>query len=151
MASINKALIIGHLGRDPETRYLPSGEAVCNINVATSEKWRDKQTGEIKEATEWHRISLFNKAAEVVSQYAKKGTLIYIEGNIKTRKYTDKDGIEKYATEIRADRFQFLGGNNNNAGDASGAPARQQAPAPARAPAAAPPSGFDDMDDDIPF
>lgn len=149
MASLNKVLIIGHLGRDPETRYMPSGEAVCNISVATSEKYKDKQSGELRESTEWHRIGLWGKAAEVVAQYAKKGTLIYIEGSIKTRKYTDKQGVEKYATEIRADRFQFLGGKSESGGS-SGEPARQAQPAQQQAPASTG-SGFDDMDDDIPF
>lgn len=150
MASLNKALIIGHLGRDPEIRYMPSGEAVCNISIATTEKWRDKASGEMVEATEWHRVGFWGKPAEVVGEYAKKGTLIYVEGSIKTRKYTDKQGVEKYATEIRGDRFQLLGGKS---GGSSGEPDRQQ-PAPASMPATAPTSaskGFDDMDDDIPF
>lgn len=155
MASLNKVLIIGHLGRDPETRYLPSGEAVCNISVATSERYKDKQTGELREATEWHKVGLWGKAAEVVGQYAKKGTLIYIEGSIKTRKYADKQGVEKTATEIRADRFQFLGGKGDAGGShgepAAPAPQRQPEPAQRQSAPASSASGFDDMDDDIPF
>jgi len=107
---LNQAQIIGHLGRDPETRYLPSGDAVTNFSIATTEKWRDKNTGEQKEATEWHRINTFGKLAEIAGQYLKKGSLVFIQGKIVTRKWQDKDGIERYSTEIRADSMKMLGG-----------------------------------------
>lgn len=154
MSSLNKATIIGHLGRDPETRYLPSGEAVTNFSVATSETWKDKQTGERKEATEWHRISTFGKLAEIAGEYLVKGSLVYIEGKINTRKYQDKNGVERYATEIRADTMKMLGakpqqGQQENEGHRpapAARPAAQSRPAPATSG-----GGFDDMDDDIPF
>jgi single-strand DNA-binding protein len=147
--SLNQAQIIGYLGKDPEVRYLPSGEAVANFSIATSEKWKDKATGEPREETEWHRISVFGRLAEIVGEYLKKGSLVFIQGKIKTRKYTDKDGAERYATEIRAETMKMLGGRDANQG---GAPAQRQAPAASPRPAPAPaPSGFDDMDDDIPF
>ena len=162
MASVNKVIIVGNLGRDPETRYLPSGDAVSNINVATTDRYKDKATGEMKEATEWHRISFFGKLAEIAGQYLKKGSQVYVEGSLRTRKYTDKDGIEKFATEIRGETMQMLGGRQGMGGpsDDGGAYAPRQAPAarPAAVPAARPapaakaaPSSFDDMDDDIPF
>jgi single-strand DNA-binding protein len=140
---LNKAQIIGHLGRDPETRYLPSGEAVTGFSIATTEKWKDKNTGEQKEATEWHSINTFGKLAEIAGQYLRKGSLVFVEGKITTRKYTDKDGIERYATSIKADTMKMLGGRDQ--GEA------QRQAAPQAAPAARPSSGFDDMDDDIPF
>ncbi len=158
MASVNKVIIVGNLGRDPETRYLPSGDAVSNINVATTDRYKDKATGEMKEATEWHRISFFGKLAEIAGQYLKKGSQVYVEGSLRTRKYTDKDGIEKFATEIRGESMQMLGSRQGMGGpsDEAGAYAPRQAPAaaPAQRPAAAPKpaaSSFDDMDDDIPF
>lgn len=151
MASINKVIIVGNLGRDPENRYMPSGEQVTSIAVATTDRWRDKSTGEQKEATEWHRVSFFGKLAEIAGQYLKKGSQVYIEGRLRTRKYTDKEGIERYATEIIADTMQMLGSRPG-----SGEPmeergtARQPAtgasrPSPSRAP------NLSDMDDDIPF
>ena len=109
MASVNKVIVVGNLGRDPETRYMPSGDAMTNIAVATTDKWKDKTTGEQKEATEWHRIAFFGKLAEIAGQYLKKGSQVYIEGKLRTRKWTDKDGIEKYTTEILADSMQMLG------------------------------------------
>ena len=109
MASVNRAIIVGNLGRDPEMRYLPSGQAVANLAIATTEIYKDKQ-GQKQEHTEWHRVSFFDKNAEVCGQYLKKGSQVYIEGSIRTRKYTDKDGVEKYATEIRGERMQMLGG-----------------------------------------
>lgn len=109
MASVNKVIIVGNLGKDPEVRYSQSGDAITGITVATTDKWKDKATGEQKEATEWHRISFFGKLAEIAGQYLKKGSQIYVEGKLKTRKYTDKDGIEKYSTEINADQLQMLG------------------------------------------
>ncbi len=167
MASVNKVIIVGNLGRDPETRYLPSGDAVSNINVATTDRYKDKATGEMKEATEWHRISFFGKLAEIAGQYLKKGSQVYVEGSLRTRKYTDKDGIEKFATEIRGETMQMLGGRQGMGGPADDggggggggyaprqAPAARPAEAPAQRPAAAPKpaaSSFDDMDDDIPF
>lgn len=114
MASVNKVTILGNLGRDPEMRYLPSGDAIANIAVATSFKSKDKNTGEAKETTEWHRISFFGKLAEIVGQYMKKGSSIYVEGRLQTRKYTDKDGVEKYATDIVAESMQMLGGSQDN-------------------------------------
>lgn len=167
MASVNKVILVGNLGKDPEVRYLPSGDPVANITLATSSKYKGK-TGEMVEETEWHRVTFFGKLAEIVGQYLKKGRSVYVEGRIKTRKYTDKDGIEKYATDIIANEMQMLGGregmgepSHDDDGASGGysrpAPAsRPQAPAqvarPAPAPAQAKPSsGFDDMDDDIPF
>ncbi len=167
MASVNKVIIVGNLGRDPETRYLPSGDAVSNINVATTDRYKDKATGEMKEATEWHRISFFGKLAEIAGQYLKKGSQVYVEGSLRTRKYTDKDGIEKFATEIRGETMQMLGGRQGMGGPSdegggggggyaprASAAATRPAAAPAQRPAAAPKpaaSSFDDMDDDIPF
>lgn len=156
MASVNKVILVGNLGRDPEMRYLPSGEAVANLAVATTDKYKDK-SGQMVEHTEWHRVSFFGRTAEVCGQYLKKGSAVYVEGSIRTRKYTDKEGVEKYATEIRGDRMQMLGGRSGGGmadmddGDFNQAPPRSQpskAPAAAQRPAS---SGFDDMDDDIPF
>src|SRR5206468_6451046 len=110
MASVNKVIIVGNLGRDPEIRYMPSGDAIANIAVATSYKSKDKNTGEQKELTEWHRISFFGRLAEIVGQYLKKGSSVYVEGRLQTRKYTDKDGIERYATDIIAENMQMLAG-----------------------------------------
>ncbi|WP_457281543.1 single-stranded DNA-binding protein [Polaromonas sp. P5_D5] len=163
MASVNKVIVVGNLGRDPEMRSFPSGDQVANVTIATTDKWKDKQTGEMKEATEWHRVVFNGRLAEIVGQYLRKGSQVYVEGSLRTRKWTDKDGQEKYTTEIRADQMQMLGsrqGMGGPGGDDGGgyeAP-RQSAPA-ARPPAAAPrpapaakaASGFDDMDDDIPF
>lgn len=133
---LNEAKIIGHLGRDPETKTLPSGDAVTNFSIATTEKWKDKTTGEQKEATEWHRISMFGKLAEIAAKYLHKGSLVYVSGKLVTRKWND-NGVDKYSTEIKADTLKMLGGKQD------GAPAAQtSAPKPA-APA--------DMGDDIPF
>lgn len=164
MASVNKAIIVGHLGRDPETRYMPNGEAVTNIAVATSENWKDKQTGEKKELTEWHRITFYRKLAEIAGQYLKKGSQVYVEGRLQTRKWTDKDGNERYTTEIIADAMQMLGTRQGQASDSSDARNYQDGAAAnksagndiqrareGRAPAAKPAPNFDDMDDDIPF
>jgi len=160
MASVNKVIIVGNLGKDPEVRYMPSGSAICNITVATSRQWKDKTSGERQEETEWHRVALFDRLAEIAGEYLKKGRPVYIEGRLKTRKYTDKDGVEKYTTEIVASEMQLLGGREGGGGGGgddmgSPAPAPRSAPAP-RAPAASKPAaksstGFDDMDDDIPF
>ena len=166
MASVNKVILIGNLGRDPEVRYAPSGSAICNVTIATSRAWKDKTSGEKQEETEWHRVVFFDRMAEVAGEYLKKGKSIYVEGRLKTRKWTDKDGAEKYTTEVMADRMEMLGsregGGMGNMDDGSGggssAPAprampARQAPAskPAAAPAAKSATGFDDMDDDIPF
>ena len=163
MASVNKVILIGNLGRDPETRYMTNGDAVTNLNIATTEAWKDK-SGEKQEKTEWHRVVLFGRQAEIAAEYLKKGRPVYIEGRLQTRKYTDKDGVEKYATEIVADRMQLLGGRDGgggSGGDAefsggggrreSGAPASPAAPAGAGKPAAGRSPKSDDFDDDIPF
>ena len=163
MASVNKVIIVGNLGKDPEVRYMPSGSAICNITVATSRQWKDKTSGERQEETEWHRIALFDRLAEIAGEYLKKGKSVYIEGRLKTRKYTDKDGVEKYATDIVATEMQLLGGREGGGGMGGGedlgggerTPAPRSAPpartAPAAKPAAKSSTGFDDMDDDIPF
>lgn len=148
MASVNKVILVGNLGADPETRYLPSGDAVSSIRVATTDRYKDKQSGEMKEATEWHNISFFGKLAEIVSQYLKKGSQVYIEGSLRTRKYTDKNGVEKYATDIKGDTMKMLGGRPQ--GDAGNQPA-ERPQRQAQPQGAAQGSGFDDMDDDIPF
>lgn len=140
---LNQVQIIGHLGKDPETRYMPSGDAVCNFSIATTEKWKDKNTGEAMESTEWHRISTFGRLAEISGQYLKKGSLAFVQGSIKTRKYTDKDGVEKYSTEIKADTMKMLGGKPEGQ-----EPRPEPAPRPAAAKTA---SGFEGMDDDIPW
>jgi single-strand DNA-binding protein len=146
MASLNKVQLIGNLGRDPEIKYLPSGDAIANIAVATSYKPKDKEP-----VTEWHRVSFFGRLAEVVGQYLKKGSSVYVEGRLQTRKYTDKDGIERYATEIVAENMQMLGGTKQD-GEQGGAPAQRQQPTPQQRPAARPaaPAGGA-VDDDIPF
>ncbi len=164
MASVNKVIIVGNLGRDPEIRYMPSGDAIANIAVATSYKSKDRNTGEQKELTEWHRISFFGRLAEIVGQYLKKGSSVYVEGRLQTRKYTDKDGVEKYATDIIAENMQMLGGRAGMGGDSGmddggyDAPPQRSAPAPrpqqaapAPRPAPKPAPNFSDMDDDIPF
>ena len=167
MASVNKVILVGNLGRDPDVRGLPNGESVANIAIATSNKYKNR-AGEMAEETEWHRVSFFGKLAEIVGQYLRKGRSVYVEGRIKTRKYTDQSGVEKYATDIIADQMQMLGGREGSGessmGDGGGydAPAprrtappapRAAAPAPAarQAPPARPASNFDNMDDDIPF
>ena len=163
MASVNKVIIVGNLGRDPEIRYMPSGDAIANIAVATSYKSKDRNSGEQKELTEWHRISFFGRMAEIVGQYLKKGSSVYVEGRLQTRKYTDKDGIERYATDIIAENMQMLGGRQGMGGGESyggdegydappSRPAPRQAPpAPAARPQPKPAANFSDMDDDIPF
>ena len=172
MASINKVIIIGNLGRDPEVRYTPSGAAVCNVSVATTRNWKDKNSGDKVEETEWHRVVFYDRLAEIAGEYLKKGRSVYVEGRLKTRKWQDKDGKDTYTTEIVAENMQLLGGREGGGGGGYGGgrdsggdegfsrepaensrPAARQAPAP-RAPAPAPSkssTGFDDMDDDIPF
>ncbi|EJE53260.1 single stranded DNA-binding protein [Acidovorax sp. CF316] len=189
MASVNKVIIVGNLGRDPEMRTFPSGDQVANVTIATTDKWKDKQSGEMKEATEWHRVVFNGRLAEIAGQYLRKGSQVYVEGSLRTRKWTDQAGVEKYSTEIRADQMQMLGSRQGMGGGGQGgggqqgggyddgggyggdqgggggydappqrraAPPQQQRPAapaarPAPAPAPRAASGFDDMDDDIPF
>ncbi|WP_300439605.1 single-stranded DNA-binding protein [Zoogloea sp.] len=180
MASVNKVILIGNLGKDPETRYAPSGDAICNITLATTDTWRDKATGEKREATEWHRVVFFGKLAEIAGQYLRKGSAAYIEGSLRTRKWQDKDGQDRYTTEIRADEMKMLGsrqgmggsdapsrsegggrdsaprdsggGRDNSYGGGGGGGFGGGAPAPS-APAPKKPAGggFGDFDDDIPF
>ncbi len=151
MASVNKVILVGNLGRDPETRYMPNGEAVTNCTLATTDTWKDKTSGEKKEATEWHRVVFFRRLAEIAGQYLKKGSQVYIEGSLKTRKWTDKEGQERYTTEIVADSMQMLG---SRSGSGEAPPARDSSAAasgsakPPQQPAGA---GFNDFEDDIPF
>ncbi|MFY9812042.1 single-stranded DNA-binding protein [Aquabacterium sp.] len=175
MASINKVILIGNLGRDPEVRYTPSGAAVCNVSVATTRNWKDKSSGDKVEETEWHRVVFYDRLAEIAGEYLKKGRPVYVEGRLKTRKWQDKDGKDNYTTEIVAEQMQLLGGREGGGGgggygggqggnpedysqEAPSAPSRPaarpaaaQRPAPAPAPAQKSSTGFDDMDDDIPF
>ena len=145
MASVNKVIIVGNLGRDPEMRTFPSGDQVANVTIATTDKWKDKQTGEMKEATEWHRVVFNGRLAEVVGQYLRKGSQVYVEGSLRTRKWTDKQGIERYSTEVRADDVQPLGARPEGAGGGSRQPQGQgNEPQPV---GALPP----DMDDDLPY
>jgi single-strand DNA-binding protein len=148
MASVNKVILIGNLGRDPEVRFLPSGEAVANFSIATTEKWKDK-SGELKEQTEWHRISFFGRQAEICGEYLRKGSSVYVEGRLQTRKWTDKDGNERYTTEIRGDRMQLLGGRGGGGG--GDAPSRESASSAPAKPSKSSGGPFDEMDDDIPF
>ncbi|WP_321794304.1 single-stranded DNA-binding protein [Caballeronia sp. J97] len=175
MASVNKVILVGNLGADPETRYLPSGDAVANIRLATTDRYKDKASGEFKELTEWHRVAFFGRLAEIVNEYLKKGSSVYIEGRIRTRKWTDQSGQERYSTEIVADQMQMLGGRGGAGGGDDGSYSRSapmersgggggggRPPAGGRAsgggagggssrPSAPAGGGFDDMDDDIPF
>lgn len=148
MASVNKAIIVGHLGRDPEQRYMPNGDCVCNIAVATSESYKDKNSGEKVEKTEWHRIVFYRKLAEIAGQYLKKGSQVYIEGRLQTREW-EKDGVKRYSTEIIADTMQMLGGKSG--GSANQNDDHGSAPAPRQASGSRPAPNFSDMDDDIPF
>jgi single-strand DNA-binding protein len=165
MASVNKVILIGNLGRDPEVRYTPSGSAVCNVTLATTRSWKSKESGEKQEETEWHRIVFYDRLAEIAGEYLKKGRSIYVEGRLKTRKWTDKDGAEKYTTEVIAQEMNMLGSREGmGGGDEEGGHGERSAPpraapagrpqAPASAPRPAPKAsstGFDNMDDDIPF
>ena len=155
MSSVNKVILIGNLGKDPEMRYLPSGEAIANFSVATSENWTDKTSGDKKEATEWHRVVFFGRTAEVIGQYVKKGSKIYVEGRLQTRKWQDKEGQDRYTTEVRGDVMRMLDKRGDSSGpmdpDAASGEPRRSAPAKSAARAAPATSGFDDMDDDIPF
>jgi single-strand DNA-binding protein len=159
MASVNKVILIGNLGRDPETRYTADGAAITNIAIATSDRWKDKATGEMKEATEWHRVVFFGRQAEIAGEYLKKGRPVYVEGRLRTRKWQDKDGNDKYTTEIVAENMQMLGSREGMGGggaefEGAGEESRTAAPARAssgRAPASKPATTIADMDDDIPF
>lgn len=172
MASVNKVILVGNLGRDPELRYTAEGTAMCNLSLATTSQWKDK-SGERREETEWHRVNMFGRLAEIAGQYLKKGRSVYIEGRLRTRKYTDSNGVEKYSTEIVADQMQMLGGRDGGGesgggyggdyggrsggrsggggfgGDEGYGGGRAAAPAPASG--NRPATSFDDMDDDIPF
>lgn len=153
MASVNKVIIVGNLGRDPEMRTFPSGDQVANVTIATTDRWRDKNTGENREATEWHRVVFNGKLAEIVGQYLRKGSQVYVEGSLRTRKWTDQQtGQERYATEIRADTMQMLGSRQSGEEDGEQqSPAPRPAPRPAPAPVPRAASGFDEMDSEIPF
>jgi single-strand DNA-binding protein len=172
MASVNKVILIGNLGRDPEVRYTPSGAAVCTLRLATTRNWKNRDSGEKMEETEWHSVVLYDRLAEIAGEYLRKGRPVYIEGRLKTRKWQDKDGNDRYTTEIVAETMQLLGGREGGGGHTGGMPgadeggyeeesgarpAAAQRPAMPRTPAQRPPAtskastGFDDMDDDIPF
>lgn len=160
MASVNKVIVLGNVGKDPETRTFPDGGQVTNVTLATTDKWKDKQTGEMREATEWHRIAFHGRLAEIAAEYIVKGSPIYVEGSLHTRKWTDQSGVEKYSTEIKASGLQLLGarpqrqdqGGQDRRDPAptkrQSAPPQRTAPRPTAAPAG---SGFDDMLDDVPF
>ena len=180
MASINKVILIGNLGKDPEVRYTPNGAAICNITLATTRSWKNKDSGDKVEETEWHRVVFYDRLAEIAGEYLKKGRPVYVEGRLKTRKWQDKEGVDKYTTEIVADNMQLLGGREGMGGEQGGGASRggdrsnqgggggggggggddlgepPQRSAPASRPAASKPAaksstGFEDMDDDIPF
>lgn len=152
MASVNKVILVGNLGRDPETRYSTDGAAITNVSLATTDSWKDKASGEKQERTEWHRVVFFNRLAEIAGEYLKKGSQIYIEGALRTRKWQDKEGQERYTTEIVADKMQMLG-SRQGAGDRM--PSEPREPAMASEPrgggARKPAGKFEEMDDDIPF
>ncbi|HCA26629.1 MAG TPA: single-stranded DNA-binding protein [Betaproteobacteria bacterium] len=153
MASVNKVILVGNLGRDPEVRYMPSGDAITNISLATTDTWKDK-SGVKQERTEWHRVAFFGKLAEIAGEYLKKGAQVYVEGALRTRKWQDKEGQERYTTEIVADKMQMLGGRSGGGNtfevmeQGQGAPSGEK---PKSAAKAASGSGFDDFEDDIPF
>jgi single-strand DNA-binding protein len=163
MASVNKVIVMGNLGRDPETRYTPDGGAIANITIATSRTWKDKTSGERKEETEWHRIVFYGRLAEIAGEYLKKGRPVYVEGRLKTRKWQDKEGQDRYTTEIIAEEMQLLGGREGGSGGGGGggyeggddagysAPASRSTGGGGGGGARKPASNFDDMDDDIPF
>ena len=146
---VNKVILIGNLGRDPEVRYMPNGGAVANLTVATSETWKDKNTGENQERTEWHRVVMYRRLAEIAGEYLKKGSKVYLEGKLQTRKWQGQDGQDRYTTEVIADEMQMLD-SRGGASDFGGAPAGSSKPQQA-APAQTSNAGFDDFDDDIPF
>lgn len=149
---VNKAILIGNLGNDPDMRYTASGAAVANISIATAESWRDKESGEQQERTEWHRVVAFGRLAEIMGEYLRKGSQVYIEGRIQTRKWQDKEGQDRYTTEIVANELQMLGGKGGSSANYDSAPQSQQsAPAPQAASSSAAAAPADDFDDDIPF
>ena len=166
MASVNKVILVGNLGRDPETRFSPDGAAICNVSLATTSQWKDKTSGERKEETEWHRVVFYNRLAEIAGEYLKKGRSIYVEGRLKTRKWQDKEGQDRWSTEIVADQMQMLGSREEGGGGGGGGGygrQRQESPSESAATASSGSSGsrgggggsrggsFDDSDDDIPF
>ena len=140
---INKVILVGNLGKDPEVRYMSNGNAVCNVTLATSESWKDKQTGEQKDKTEWHNIVFYRRLAEIAGEYLRKGSQVYVEGKLQTRKWQDKNGNDRYTTEIIANEMQMLGGRGGGSADFGGGSAAKSAPAPA--------GTADEFDDDIPF
>lgn len=166
---LNKVTLIGHLGADPDVRYMPTGGAVTNVNIATTFRWKDKQSGERKENTEWHRVVFFNRLAEIAGEYLRKGSQVYIEGRLQTRKWQDKDGVDRYTTEIIASEMQMLGSRSGGTAPLGNAPAasapaqsntpassQPRSPAPTQSqpksmPDAPPPAAYEDFDDDIPF
>jgi|JFJP01.1.fsa_nt_gi single-strand DNA-binding protein len=165
MASVNKVILVGNLGKDPETRYMPNGDAVTNITLATTDSWKDKNSGDKREATEWHRVVFFRKLAEIANQYLRKGSQVYIEGSLKTRKWQDQSGQDRYTTEIVADEMKMLGSRPGGGGGgvadydappnegygSSGSTGSSAPAAPRGKPASSSPSALNDMDDDIPF
>lgn len=166
MASVNKVILVGNLGRDPEVRYSPDGAAICNVSIATTSNWKDKNSGERREETEWHRVVFYNRLAEIAGEYLKKGRSVYVEGRLKTRKWQDKDtGADRYSTEIVADQMQMLGGRESTGGMDDGgfggddgysssqrqAPQQRSQPPQQQRPAQKPAANIMDMDDDIPF
>lgn len=167
MASVNKVILVGNLGRDPEVRYSPDGGAICNVSIATTSNWKDKTSGEKREETEWHRVVFYNRLAEIAGEYLKKGRPVYVEGRLKTRKWQNKEGVDQYTTEVVADQMQMLGGRDGgdggsmggggdrgDRGESQGAPRPAAARAPQAQRPAAPAAGganLADMDDDIPF
>ena len=146
---INKVILVGNCGKDPETRYMPSGGAVTNISIATSEGWKDKQTGETRERTEWHNVVFFNRLAEIAGEYLKKGSQIYVEGSLRTRKWQDKEGKDRYTTEIVANEMQMLGSRSGGGDNTNYSQERSSSSSSAREPA--PAMADDSFDDDIPF
>ena len=168
MASVNKVILVGNLGRDPEVRYTPEGSAICNVSIATTSNWKDKATGERREETEWHRVVFYNRLAEIAGEYLRKGRPVYVEGRLKTRKWQNKEGVDQYTTEVVADQMQMLGGRGEmgDAGAGGGAGGGFDSPGAGSAPASRPPrapqaqrpaapaaggANLADMDDDIPF
>lgn len=151
MASVNKVILIGNLGRDPEVRYSQEGSAVCNISIATTSSWKDKNSGEKREETEWHRVVFYNRLAEIAGEYLKKGRPVYIEGRLKTRKWQNKEGVDQYTTEIIADQMQMLGGRDEGENALAERPQQAQKQTPQPTQQRAPAANLADMDDDIPF
>jgi single-strand DNA-binding protein len=149
MRGVNKVILIGNIGQDPEVKYMPSGGAVTNVSIATSETWKDKNTGQPQERTEWHRVVFFNRLGEIAGEYLKKGSKVYIEGRLQTRKWQAQDGTDRYSTEIVADQMQMLDGARNDGQQSQ--PAQQRQPAQQSQPVPSQPHGFDNFDDDIPY